>query len=64
MSDKSDYKALIPEGVGEAFTRKEYEAAVSNKFHWGFSAIKILEAIGAIEEFGKRGKEKLYRVII
>lgn len=52
--------ALLPEGLPEAFTCKEYAKAMGVAPRWAQSGLMILRVVGELEQTGKRGREYLY----
>ncbi len=58
----SDYFAFLPDGLPSVFTRPMYTSAVSPGFRYAFSGISILQSLGLIEECGKLGRAKAYKI--
>lgn len=55
-----DYQRLIPEGLSEPFTAKEFSRAGSLSSSVGTVAMNVLFEMGAVRRVGKRGNSYLY----
>lgn len=63
IMSKADYKQLIPDGLPEAFTSKDYAKACRLSTSNAQLAVNVLSHVGAIEYIGKSGRAYLYRRI-
>jgi hypothetical protein len=63
FAQKSDFLALIPEGLGESFTTEEYRKAakIPHSKH-AYMALAALSNIGIIEEAEKKGRARAWRI--
>ena len=62
FAEKSDYLALIPEGLSESFTTEEYRKAakIPHSKH-AYMALAALANIGIIEEAEKKGRARAWK---
>jgi len=60
LSDKSDYAALIPQELAEAFTVKELAALIHRKPRYAQGMITALVRMGILKKVGERGRAYLY----
>ncbi len=61
LATQADYGALLPDTLPDEFTKKELSAAVGVPTDRLSSMLRVLTALGVIAEFGKRGREKVWR---
>ena len=64
FAEKSDFLALIPEGLSETFTTEEYRKAakIPHSKH-AYMALAALSNIGIIEEAEKKGRARAWKLI-
>lgn len=55
-----DYAKLIPEGLDEAFTAKEYKAAAGIYLSTAQTGLNILNSLGTVIRAGKKGNAYIY----
>ncbi len=55
-----DYAKLVPEGLGEEFTVKEFAKAAGLGARAAQNAVSVLKYVGAISQSGKRGNAYIY----
>lgn len=60
ISNLSDYEKLIPPGLPETFTVKDYQKAAGLSLKAAGTAINILHHVGAVKRVGKQKKAYLY----
>lgn len=60
IDSPQDYGKLIPDGLGENFTVKEYKEAAKVSSNIAGKALNVLKYVGAVEQVGKRGREYVY----
>ncbi len=63
LNTQNDYKVFIPKNLPESFTASSLSKAVSPKFKYGYSIIKILAEAQLITEVEKIGRKKIYKLI-
>lgn len=64
FAEKSDFLALIPEGLPESFTVEEFRAAAKlGHGKQAYMAIAALANIGLLEETDKKGRAKAWKLI-
>ncbi len=56
----SEYEKLIPEGLPENFTSKDYQKAAGLRLRDAGTALNILHYVGAVKRIGKKGRAYLY----
>ena len=57
----SDYLDKLPAELGEEFTAPEFSRAIKRRPRYAFYVLKLLVAVGAVSEVGKRGRATLYK---
>lgn len=57
-----DFRALLPGGLPEEFTRSELAKAVGQPVERGYTLVRVFGTAGVIEQCGKRGNSYLYRI--
>lgn len=62
IHNTADYKALLPEGLGDAFNSKEFALAAKISMRLAQISLNILFEVGAIERIGKKGRSYLYAI--
>lgn len=60
----NDYLCMIPDGLPEEFTAKDYGKASHLALRYAQTAMTVLRHVGAIELVGKKGRSHVYRVKI
>lgn len=55
------WSALIPDGMPDGFTTRDYMRAAGVRQYLAQTALNILAYVGAIRETGRKGRMKLYR---
>ena len=60
---KEDYIQLIPYGLPEPFTAKEFAGAIGVRKENASLILHVLSFVDAVERTGKRGNSYLYRVV-
>jgi len=61
LAGMEDYQKLIPEALGESFTRKDYARESKLSLKVTSCAVNVLKYVGAIEQVGKQGRAFLYQ---
>ena len=64
INNKEDYQLLIPGGLDEEFTVKEYKKASGLPLKVSSTALHVLHYVGAVERIGKKGNAFIYRKTI
>lgn len=62
INDITEYKQLIPQGLPEQFTAKDFKTASKLTLSRSQTALNVLNHIGAIKHIGKQGRAFLYTV--
>lgn len=62
INDITEYKQLIPQGLPEQFTAKDFKTASKLTLSRSQTALNVLNHIGAIKRIGKQGRAFLYTV--
>lgn len=62
LARKEDYLCLIPEGLPEVFTAKEFARRAKIKLRYAQTGINILREIGVIKKNGTKGRAYLYSI--
>ena len=60
LNSAEDYQQLIPDGLGEHFTTKDFSAASGINIRNSCLALNVLNHVGAIVRIGKQGRQYLY----
>lgn len=60
IEDVKDFSKLIPEGLPEEFTVKDYKKATGLSQNAAGTAVHVLNYVGRIKQIGKLGKAFLY----
>lgn len=60
ISNKSDYRSLIPASLESSFTSQDYKKASGLSLHVSQTALNILYHVGVVDRIGKKGKSYLY----
>lgn len=63
LTGAEDYLVLLPPGLGESFTAEEYRRAakLAHGKH-AYMAVAVLASLGLIEEAGKKGRARAWRL--
>lgn len=56
-----DYSLLLPNELPDVFVASELAKAIKRTSRYTFYVLKLLQAVGAIAECGKRGRAQLYQ---
>ena len=59
---KDDYLGVLPDKLPDPFTRAELALLAGEPKERMYCVLRVLSAVGAVKEAGKRGREKLYTV--
>lgn len=62
INDITEYKQLIPQGLPEQFTAKDFKTASKLTLSRSQTALNVLNHIGVIKRIGKQGRAFLYTV--
>ena len=62
IDDKSDWLKLIPDGLSEAFTSKDFSKAAGIHISSAQTALNILSHTGTVQRIGKNGNSILYKI--
>ncbi len=62
LREKSDWQAMLPEGLPEEFTRQEFARLGRFSERQSGAALKVLCRMGLAEHSGMRGRAYLYRL--
>ena len=62
LREKADWRAMLPEGLPEGFTRQEFAKLGRFSERQSGAALKVLCQMGLAERCGKRGRAYLYRL--
>jgi len=62
INDVSDYRKLIPSGMPDEFIANEFKVTSGLSQKTAQTALNVLNAVGAIERIGKRGRSYLYKI--
>lgn len=61
LTDIEEYKALLPDTLGDTFTAKDYMRAIKSRSRYDAVNLKLLSELGIIELAGKQGRAFLYK---
>ena len=61
LRDREDFCRLVPEGLGETFTRKDFQRVTRFRGLNLGKAVKVLEELGAVEQTEQQGRAFVYR---
>ena len=61
LNTAEDYASFIPSMLAEEFTAPELAREIKRTSRFTFYVVKLLVAVGALSEVGKRGRAVLYR---
>ncbi len=62
VNGMDEYHALIPEGLEEEFTSRDFRRVSGLPLHRAQTALNVLHFVGAVDRIGKRGNLYLYSV--
>lgn len=62
INNVSDYKKLIPPDMPDEFVANDFKTASKLSYRNAQTALNVLNAVGAIELIGKRGRAYLYKI--
>lgn len=62
IANRQDYRKLIPGGLPEQFTTKDYQKHSGISLGGAQTALNVLCYVGAVRQTGKQGRLKLYEV--
>ncbi|MBO7667287.1 MAG: hypothetical protein J6T26_02375 [Firmicutes bacterium] len=62
LREKADWRAMLPEGLPEEFTRQEFAKLGRFSERQSGAALKVLCRMGLAERCGKQGRAYLYRL--
>lgn len=63
LRTKEDYTALIPAGLRDNFTAAEFAGLCGTDIDTARCCLNIMMTLGAVEEFGKEGRRKLWKIV-
>ena len=61
LHGREEFRQLVPEGLGETFTRKDFQRITRFRGMNLGKAVKVMEELGAVEQTGKQGRAFVYR---
>jgi hypothetical protein len=62
LNSVSDYKKLIPDGLPEMFTSKDFAKASKRTVYRAQTALNVLTHVGAVERVSKKGRSYCYAI--
>ena len=62
INNVSDYIKLIPDGLPEEFTTRDFKAAAKLSLRAAGLAVNVLNSVGTIKRIGKQGRSFVYQI--